>query len=188
MKDFNEYISKLKLPAYILFKNLRFEHDFDLDAPVSRGEIIANGSFYNPLREKLSRPVLPQDDYKQSLLDSKYGQIAENQLEYDDSIYDITEADPNDYEIFGKSFTIVFFCPPDEDLIVQYLTDQYKKDRNLIGIWSNYIDRLHIFPFYSLDISSDDFYENITDKFERALNEMPQPPTKQDWEELDDFL
>jgi hypothetical protein len=188
MKNPDDFFSKLELPVFILFRNLRFEHDFDIDAPIARGEIIASGSIYEELHKKLSKPAFPVDEYKQSLLDTKYGNIAESELEYDDTIFDITEANPSDYEIFGESFTIVFFCPSDKNKIVKFLVNDFIKHRNLIDIWSKYIDRIRVFPFYSLEASSDDFYDEVTADFEETVSALEQPPSTEDWDELDDYL
>jgi hypothetical protein len=188
MKNYDGFFSKLKLPVYILFKNLRFEHDFDFDAPVSRGEIIATGESYDELRKKLAKPVAPVDEYKLSLLDAKYGIIKESELEFDDTIFDITEANPSDYEIFGESFTIVFFCPPDKNQIVKYIVDDYNANRSLVDTWSKCIDRLRIFPFYSLEITSDDFHDEIAADFESSVNSLAKPPAPEDWDALNDYL
>ena len=154
MKNYNEYLSGIKLPSYILFKNLRFEHDFDIDASIARGEIITSNASYDELYLKVPKPVFPEDEYKLSLLDEKYGQVTENELEFDDTVFDIAEGEPSDYEIFGESYSIIFFCPPQEDYVIQYLTEQYQQNRDLVEIYMNCIDRLHIFPFYSLEFSS----------------------------------
>ena len=188
MKNFSEYLSGIKLPSYILFKNLRFEHDFDIDASIARGEIVATDTSYDELYSKMPRPSFPTDEYKISLLDEKYGQIDEIDLEYDDTVYDIAEGEPNDYEIFGESYTIVFLCPPDEDFIVEYLVQQYQHTRDLVDIYMNYIDRLHIFPFYSLEVNTDSFVENLSENFQQKVRNLQNPPGKDEWEELKDYL
>lgn len=188
MKNYHEYLSGIKLPSYILFKNLHFEHDFDIDASIARGEIVANDLSYDELYSKIPRPQFPTDEYKVSLLDEKYGQISESELEYDDTVFDIAEGDPNDYEIFGESFTIIFFAPPEEDSIVDFLVNQYQKNRDLVDIYMNYIDRLHIFPFYSLEETSDNFIENLGNRFQEKVRSLPQPPGQDEWDELKEYL
>ena len=188
MKNFEQYLAGIKLPAYILFKNLKFEHDFDIDASIARGEIIETRDTYYELKEKIPKPKFPEDEYKVSLLDSKYGQINENELEYDDTIFDICEGEPSDFEIFGESYTIVLVCPPDESIILKYLVEQYKKERDLLNIWISYLDRLHIFPFYSLEITSDNFTENLSEDFQNKVKQLPLPPTEEEWDELKEYL
>ena len=188
MKNYKDQLSSIKLPVFILFKNLKFEHDFDLDSPVSRGEIVFSGKNYLPIRDRLPKPCMFEDEYKQSLLDSKYGHITENELAFDDSVFDITEGEPCDYEIFGESYTIVWFCPPDENVIINYLLNEYRKNKNLVAIWSQHIDRLHLYPFDSIDISSDDFYDRINSRIEKELRALPQPPSDQEWIDLSEYI
>lgn len=188
MKNYKDRIAGLEFPVFVLFKNLKFEHDFDFDASVSRGEIIYSDKSYQAVKNKLPKPQIPEDEYKQSLLDSKYGRIDENELFFDDTVFDITEGEPCDYEIFGESYTIVWFSPPEEDQIIRYLIDEYRKYKNLVTVWSQYIDRMHLFPFDSLEISSNDFFENITSGFEEGVKSLPQPPSEQEWMELEEYL
>jgi hypothetical protein len=188
MKNYKDQLSSLKLPVFILFKNLKFEHDFDLDSPVSRGEIVFSGKTYLPTRDRMPMPCMPDDEYKMSLLDSKYGHITENELTFDDSVFDITEGEPCDYEIFGESYTIAWFCPPDENAIINYLLDEYRKNNDLVAIWSQHIDRLHLYPFDSLEISSVDFYDKVNSRIETELKSLPQPPTAQEWMDLSDYM
>ncbi len=176
------------MPCFVLFKNLRFEHDYDIDASIARGEIIDSDTSCEKLRSAIPRPQFPDDEYKISLLDSKYGHISEDELEFDDTLFDITEGEPDDYEIFGESYTLVFICPPDEEFILKYLSNQYRKEKDLVNIWISYIDRLHIFPFYSLEVTSDKFLENISENFQSIVKELPEPPTKEEWDELIDYL
>lgn len=188
MKNFSEYLSGTKLPRYILFRNLSFEHEFDIDASIAKGEIVASDSSYDDLCSNVPKPVFPSDEYKISLLDEKYGQITENELEYDDTVYDLAEGEPNDYEIFGESYTIIFFCPPEQDVIVDYLLKQYQKDRDLVDIYVNCIDRLHIFPFYSLEVTSDNFIDALGEKFQQKIRAIPEPPGQDEWDELKEYL
>ena len=188
MKKAEEYLSGIKLPVYVLFRNLRFEHDFDIDSPVARGELVSHHESFDKLKSMIPRPNFPDDEYKISLLDSKYGQITENELEYDDTVFDIAEGGPSDYEIFGESYTIVYFCQPDEEFLVQFLMDIYKKERDLLNIWINYFDRMHIYPFYSLEVTSDNFIESLDEQFRSAVNKLPQPPSTEEWDELNEYL
>ncbi len=188
MKSYEEYISGLKLPVYILIKNLRFEHDFDIDAPIARGEIIRSGATYQELLNTLPKPEFPVDDYKLSLLDSKYGNIAQDELEFDDSVFDIAEGDPSDFDIFSESYTIVFICPADEEFIVRFLLNEYNREHDLVNIWINCLDRIHIYPFFSLEVTSETLIDNLADKFKSGVKLLPQPPSAEEWEELKDYL
>ncbi len=188
MKNFDEYLSGLKLPSFVLIKNLKFEHDYDIDAAIARGEVINYNLSFDALRSEIPKPRFPDDDYKTSLLDSKYGQVSEDELEYDDTIFDITEGEPNDYEIFGESYTIVFLSPPEKDNLLKYLRDRYSKERDLVNIWTSYIDRIHIYPFYSLDVTSDQFIEEISEDFQSLVRKLPKPPDEEEWDELNDYL
>ncbi len=187
-KRYSEYIGSKKVPGFILIKNLMFEHQNDLDAPITRGELIGYDSHFGELKKIIPYPSVPEDDYKLSLFDKKFGELRGAKAEFDDSPFDIHEGDPTDYEIFGESYTISWICPPDPEKVSDYLVKRYGEKRNLIIIWDNYIDRMHVFPFYSLETTSDEFYENVCDLFEEKVNEISQPPSEKEWDELNEYL
>jgi hypothetical protein len=185
---YSEFLESVNLPAFILVKNLWFEHENDFDAPISRGEIIRQSKEFSELKKIIPQPDLPEDDYKQSLFEKKLGELKISNAVFDDSPYDIAEGDPTDYEIFGQSYTILWMCSPDIDELTDFLVERYNQNRDLIFIWENYIDRMHIFPFYSLEMTSDDFYEEICNAFEDKVNNLKNSPSQKEWDELNDYL
>ena len=188
MEKYAGKLNSIDLPEFILIKNLEFEHPEDLDAPISRGEILANATDFETLKVNIPAPKIPEEDYKLSLYEEKYGDPAIIKPEFDDSPMDISVGDPCDYEIFGMSYTIVWFVEPNEDRIVELLIEAYLSSRNLIFIYDNFIDRMHIYPFYSLEIISDDFYDNVCNKFENAAKGLKNPPSQQEWDDLYEYL
>jgi len=187
-KRYSGILESAEKPCFLLIKNLDFEHPEDLDSPISRGEIIAHSNKYDDLRRMIPDPKLPEDDYKLSLFEKKFGEANVAVAQFDDSPLDISEGDPNDYEIFGESYTILWLCDHSEDSIADYLVDQYLKTRDLISIWEYYIDRLHIFPSYSLEETSVDYYENLCNEFEEKVSSCKNPPTDREWNDLNDYL
>ena len=188
MEKYVEKLNSIKLPQFILVKNIEFEHPEDLDAPLSRGEILQSGSDYDSLKAHIPIPKIPEDEYKLSLYEKKYGDASVIKPEYDDSPMDVSVGDPMDYEIFGSSYTIVWMVPPDEELIVEALINAYAKSRKLIAIYDEFIDRMHVFPFYTLETISDDFYETICSRFEVTAINLKEPTSEKDWDELYEYL
>lgn len=184
----SEFLDSLDKPCFLLIKNLDFEHPSDLDSPISRGEILAHSTIFDELKKMIPSPQLPGDDYKLSLFEKKFGEIRISVSQYDDSPWDISEGDPSDYEIFGESYTIIWISEQGEDEIADYLVEQYLKIKDLISIWEFYIDRMHIYPYYSLELTSEDFYENICNTFENRVNECGDPPSDEEWDSLNDYL
>jgi hypothetical protein len=187
-KRYSEILESIEKPCFLLIKNLDFEHPEDLDSPISRGEIIAHSKNYDDLRNRIPDPKLPEDDYKLSLFEEKFGEANPAVARFDDSPLDITEGEPNDYEIFGESYTILWLYHYHEDSIADYLVEQYLKSKDLISIWEFYIDRLHIYPSYSLEQTSLDFYEDLCTIFEKKVSSCPNPPSDKEWDELNDYL
>lgn len=187
-KRISAFLDSLEKPCFLLIKNLDFEHPSDLDSPISRGEIQAHSTNFNELKKMIPAPQLPEEDYKLSLFEKKFGEIKISVAQYDDSPWDISEGDPNDYEIFGESYTIIWICEQNEDEIADFLVEQYLKLKDLISIWEFYIDRMHVYPYYSLEQTSEDFYENIGNSFENRVNECKNPPSDEEWDSLNDYL
>ena len=187
-KRYSAFLESVEKPCFILVKNLDFEHPSDLDSPISRGEIITHSENFEILKKKIPIPQLPEDDYKLSLFEKKFGELKVSVARYDDSPWDISEGDPNDYEIFNESYTIIWVCGQDEEEVTAYLVHQYMKLKDLISIWELYLDRMHIYPYYSLEQTSEDFYENICNLFEEKVNECDDPPAEAEWDELNDYL
>ncbi|MBS0001298.1 MAG: hypothetical protein KFF73_20100 [Cyclobacteriaceae bacterium] len=187
-KRYSEFLESVEKPCFILVKNLDFEHPSDLDSPISRGEIVGHSNNFEDLRNLIPSPGLPEDEYKLSLFEKKFGEIKSSVAQYDDSPWDISEGDPNDYEIFNESYTIIWICEQDEDSITDYLVRKYSEIKDLISIWELYLDRMHIFPYYSLDQTSEDFYEKICNFFEEKVNGHDDPPSEKEWDELNDYL
>jgi hypothetical protein len=175
-------------PCFLLIKNLDFEHPSDLDSPVSRGELLGHSTSFDELKKKIPAPQLPDEDYKLSLFEKKFGETKISLAQFDDSPWDIADGEPNDYEIFGESYTIIWVCNPNEDGIAEYLVEQYLMSRDLITIWELYIDRMHIHPYYSLDQTSEDYYENICNAFEYNVNKCKNPPSEEEWDSLNEYL
>jgi hypothetical protein len=185
---YSAFLESLGKPCFVLIKNLDFDHPSDLDSPISRGEIIERAENFEDLKKQIPLPELPENDYKLSLFEKKFGELKASAAQYDDSPLDISEGDPNDYEIFNESYTIIWICGPDVEAVSDYLVEQYLNIRDLISIWELYIDRMHIYPYYSLEQTTEDFYENVCNTFEDKVNECSNPPTEREWEELNDYL
>ena len=184
----SKFLDSLEKPCFLLIKNLDFEHPSDLDSPISRGEILSHSTDYDDLKKMIPNPQLPEDEYKLSLFEKKFGEVRISMAQYDDSPLDISEGDPSDYEIFGESYTIIWICEQKEEEIADYLVAQYLNLKDLISIWEFYIDRMHIYPYYSLDQTSEDYYENICNSFETKVNECRIPPSDEEWDSLNDYL
>ena len=187
-KRISAFLESVEKPCFLLIKNLDFEHPSDLDSPISRGEIVAQSSNFKDLKKMIPPPRLPEDDYKLSLFEKKFGEVKASVAQFDDSPWDISEGDPNDYEIFGESYTIIWLCDLNEDGITGYLVEQYLKLKDLISMWELYFDRMHIFPYYSLEQTSEDYYESICNAFESSVNECKDPPSENEWDSLNDYL
>ena len=187
-KRISEFLESIEKPCFLLVKNLDFEHPSDLDSPISRGEILSHSSNFDELKKMIPAPQLPEDEYKLSLFEKKFGEAKISLAQFDDSPWDISEGDPNDYEIFGESYTIIWICDPGETGIADYLAEQYLKLKDLISIWELYIDRMHFYPYYSLDQSSEDYYETVCNAFESCVNECQDPPSELEWDSLNEYL
>ena len=187
-KRYDEFLESLEKPCFVLVKNLDFDHPSDLDSPISRGEILGHNKDIETLRKHIPHPKLPDDDYKLSLFEKKFGELTESVAQYDDSPWDISEGEPNDYEIFNESYTIVWLCDNNENSITDFLVSQYVKLKDLISIWELYLDRMHVFPYDSLEQTSENFYENLCNLFEEKVNDCNDPPDETEWDELNDYL
>jgi len=187
-KRISEFLESLEKPCFLLIKNLDFEHPSDLDSPISRGEILGHSSNFDELKKMIPAPTLPEDEYKLSLFEKKFGEIKAKVGQFDDSPWDISEGEPSDYEIFGESYTIIWICDQGEDGIADHLVGQYLKLKDLISIWELYIDRMHIYPYYSLEQTSEDYYESVCNAFESSVNECKNPPSEEEWDSLNDYL
>jgi hypothetical protein len=74
-KRYSAFLESVEKPCFVLVKNLDFEHPSDLDSPISRGEIIAHSEKFEILKKKIPSPKLPEDDYKLSLFEKKFGEL-----------------------------------------------------------------------------------------------------------------
>lgn len=182
------FLESIEKPCFLLIKNLDFEHPSDMDSPISRGEIVGHSTSFEVLKKMIPAPDLPEDDYKLSLFEKKFGELKASVAQFDDSPWDISEGEPSDYEIFGESYTIIWIYDLNEDGIVDYLVSRYLNLKDLISIWELYIDRMHVIPYYSLEQTSEDYYESVCNAFESSVNECKHPPTEEEWDSLNDYL
>lgn len=73
-------------------------------------------------------------------------------------------------ELYFKDLTIETF--------LQKIIQDYRNGRDVISIWTE-IDETPFTP---------DEYTKIVDLIDEALSKEPNPPTKEDWEELEEWL
>ncbi|MES2766521.1 MAG: hypothetical protein V4642_11660 [Bacteroidota bacterium] len=173
------------LPVFALFKNLVFESAWDL--PFT--EIVDFDEIF--IGQNIDDPILrpPKMEVSQEFLDEleeKYGNTFEEY--YTTFPANLVDEFP-DKEIFGTSYTVLCIFPPDVDFTVDYIVDWADKNRNNSGeidlytIWNFYLEHLYFFPQFD-DIVGWDFAEKIEEK----LNKLPNPPTKSDWDYLEESL
>lgn len=197
-------ISALKLPQFILFKNLILKEDsmeFNI-TNIKSGEIVAIASTPQETRLKIPNPAYPTTASKIELFEGKYGDREDVDYGFNDSPYALLDVEPEDiestldFDIFDESYTILWVCPENEKEVVNTLIEHTikfaKKNNRSIGdsigiIWGEYIDSISM-SSDNPDFDTPEFVSNIKQKYEELLSKLPDAPTKEDWDYLDEML
>jgi hypothetical protein len=106
--------------------------------------------------------------------------------------------DINDKVVFGESYTIIWACPNNEDKVVDYLINIVKQQReerkNNDYDWAAPLWEIHeeycdlIFITESNEDWSYGFVSNVSSKFDKAVDQLPNGPSKDDWDEVDERI
>jgi hypothetical protein len=172
-----------ELPVFALFKNIVLDDVWLLpDAQIlDFDEVIMSYDMNDPILR------VPSMDVSQEFLndlEKKHGNTFEP--EYNVSPANLVDDFP-DKEIFGTSYTRLYIFPPDTEFMVNYVVDWADKNRDFKGridiytIWTEFLEYLF---FYPPNNAVWDYAERIEEK----LNKLPNPPTKEDWEGLEEYL
>ena len=155
-RQFKGQITQYKLPTFLLFKNLTIWSDTLLNTKdFVNGEIIAESNSYNELKHLIPDLEVPTDELSHFRLIENYGYFPE-ECEFNDNPNELCKDTKSliysDKKLFGESYTIVWICPEDPQLAIDYIKNfiLYKAQNinniNLIiDIQKQYLDRLCVF-------------------------------------------
>jgi len=197
-------LKNIKQPKFVLIKNLQtpymaYEtvHDF------IAGEIVCITDSLKEAQAQIPKFTFPTDPDKQELyreiFEDGEDMLAGDALEYVGSNLPWAIIDPDDcpynsgLAVFGVTYTIVWVCPPDKNLILESLIKQTQErvklnnsslDNELDYIWDDVLERM-IFTYENHD--DDDLKYDIKEDLEKRLNKLPNAPTQADWDYLDEM-
>jgi hypothetical protein len=104
---------------------------------------------------------------------------------------------PTDLDLFGVRYTLLYLCPSNPASILEDLKARTERARPavngrrqawdglLCGMWAECIDRLWCYP------ASEEVFEirsDVIELYEKWLNNLPDGPTKKDWDYLNESL
>lgn len=192
-------IRKDQLPAFYLFKNLRLEDPFIQDSSIESFEFMQRGDSFYELQNLIPNPEYPEEPALLKLFIHRFGDVLpedENDYWYDDTPGQLCE-DIQDKDIFGDSYTILWVCPPNKQLIIDAIIEHLKAETrgfrdeilesHLIDIWNDFIDRIQILS-ESNDIYGSQIISEIKEELPRHINKLPNAPSESTWEEFESNL
>ncbi len=189
-------------PRFVLFKNLKFKEDsllLDIHE-IKQGEIVYVGDTYTEVSKYIPKSIYPTDVEKQQLFEDKYGDRDDVDFSFNVSPYAIVDIDPEDvermpdFDIFGESYTVLWVCPADVEVIVKSLINHIKrqaKQNSTIGgelytIWVDYIDNISI-NSHQDQIAAVELITQVKKVFEKEVNLLPNIPTQNDWDFIEEM-
>ncbi|MFI5251438.1 MAG: hypothetical protein ACHQQQ_03305 [Bacteroidota bacterium] len=186
-----DVVAAAGLPTHVLFKNL------ELNYVQGEGKILSfdwakPGDSIVELKNLIPKPTILPSDPKQLnyfLNCYSWSKVKEFEAHYDEQTYEFDDSlnsfdnDPmetrsKDFLMYGESYTILWLCLPQRQIVIDYLMDYIKKLTNnyttmhwhhLGTFFRDYIYRMYCFP--------DDFISplmlrrNIQDSIELMLEE-----------------
>ena len=95
----------------------------------------------------------------------------------------------DDFKSRRESYTIFWLCPLDEQKIIDHVLKNPALIRengrfDVFTLWNLYIDQMVIFT----EDENYKFSYTFVGKLEKLINQLPNAPTKDDWEYLDEML
>jgi hypothetical protein len=208
-KSIVDILSAVQLPIWCLFKNLE-TGGLDPEEENIRSFAWAEVSQdKGHLRDLIPTPEVPPGEPKileAFLKHFEYESLAAfeadkrkdmDEFHFDDKIsnWDQVETFSIDYRIYGESYTLLWLCPLDKELIVRKLIEEVGRETQgltkrvdaaiLAYIWEEFIDRIHFLTHPPADQpSSANFWQEVTREFQTQVDRLANSPAKEDWDEL----
>jgi len=198
-------LKNLKQPKFVLIKDLETPYMvFDTVDDFIAGEVICITETLSEAQSQIPEFTFPSDPEKQELyrdiFEDGEDMVAGDALEYVGSNLPWAIIDPEDcpYDsgkaVFGVTYTVVWVCPPDKNLIIENLIKQIqdliKQNKSSLAseisyIWDEILERI----IFTHENNSDDesLKYDIKNELEKTLNQLPNAPTQADWDYLDEM-
>ena len=198
-------LKEIKQPQFVLIKNLETPNMvFDTVNDFIAGEVICLTDTLADAESQIPEFTFPSDADKQELyrdiFEDGEDMVAGDKLEYSPSNLPWAIIDPEDcpYDsgkiVFGVTYTVIWVCPPDKQMIIENLIKQMqelvKLNKSSLGseidyIWNEVLERIIL---TNVENSGDeDITLEIKGGLEERLNQLPNAPTQADLDYLDEM-
>ena len=194
-QEFQKIFGKSKLPRFYLIKNLSIGSiNLESTKAFVNGEIISSSKDCYELQKLIPKVKIPTDECSSYKLLENYDCIPK-EIRFDDSPYALfDEAKIDEYsdkELFGKSYTIVWVCNDNPEVILKEIISHIKNEimtnnkdciKVLLEAWQNYHDRLCIFTEKK---NAEDIKNKVTKGFKIIIANIEGHPTEYQWNQFE---
>ena len=194
MTEFQRFLSDYKPPGFVLLKNAQTKFLSQMGFQVNTFDTAIWSDSFETLMQAIPSPRLLQNKEANELAAWRFSEqeIAQAAFQFD-TLPESLVSESCDLKIFGESYSIFWVAEPDEEWVIEAITQRFNTPNNspieaqlIQKVWNETVNRIFFMKRNETALDLHVLYEDLIEKLIERINALPNAPSPEAWDVLNE--
>jgi hypothetical protein len=194
MTEFQRFLADYKPPGFVLLKNAQTKFLSQMGFQVNTFDTAIWSESFETLMQAIPSPRLLQNKEAKELAAWRFSEqeIAQAAFHFD-TLPESLVSESCDLKIFGESYSIFWVAEPDEEWVIEAITQRFNTPNNspieaelIQKVWNETVNRIFFLKRNETALDLHVLYEDLIEKLIERINALPNVPSPEAWDVLNE--
>jgi hypothetical protein len=194
MTEFQRFLADYKPPGFVLLKNAQTKFLSQMGFQVNTFDTAVWSESFETLMQAIPSPRLLQNKEANELAAWRFSEqeIAQAAFQFD-TLPESLVSESCDLKIFGESYSIFWVAEPDEEWVIEAITQRFNTPNNspieaelIQKVWNETVNRIFFLKRNETALDLHVLYEDLIEKLIERINALPNAPSPEAWDVLNE--
>jgi hypothetical protein len=194
MTEFQRFLADYKPPGFVLLKNAQTKFLSQMGFQVHTFDTAIWSESFETLMQAIPSPRLLQNKEANELAAWRFSEqeIAQAAFQFD-TLPESLVSESCDLKIFGESYSIFWVAEPDEEWVIEAITQRFNTPNNspieaelIQKVWNETVNRIFFLKRNETALDLHVLYEDLIEKLIERINALPNAPSPEAWDVLNE--
>jgi hypothetical protein len=194
MTEFQRFLADYKPPGFVLLKNAQTKFLSQMGFQVHTFDTAIWSESFETLMQAIPSPRLLQNKEAKELAAWRFSEqeIAQAAFHFD-TLPESLVSESCDLKIFGESYSIFWVVEPDEEWVIEAITQRFNTPNNspieaelIQKVWNETVNRIFFLKRNETALDLHVLYEDLIEKLIERINALPNAPSPEAWDVLNE--